>query len=43
MITTVAEPQDVTKLLAFREEAAAWLQTLESDQWSRPYPAVDND
>lgn len=39
MIITPAEPHDVTKLLAFREEAAAWLRTLGSDQWSRPYPA----
>ncbi|MGW0968318.1 GNAT family N-acetyltransferase [Streptomyces sp. NPDC002516] len=39
MIITVAEPHDVTRLLAFRDEAAAWLRTLGSDQWSRPYPA----
>lgn len=39
MIITPAEPHDVTKLLAFREEAAAWLRSLGSDQWSRPYPA----
>ncbi|MGW5305319.1 GNAT family N-acetyltransferase [Streptomyces griseoluteus] len=39
MIITPAEPQDVSKLLAFREEAAAWLRGLGSDQWSRPYPA----
>nr|WP_203593384.1 GNAT family N-acetyltransferase [Streptomyces sp. SID9124] len=26
-------------MLAFREEAAAWLRTLGTDQWSRPYPA----
>ncbi|MET8632827.1 GNAT family N-acetyltransferase [Streptomyces sp. NPDC004680] len=26
-------------LLAFREEAAAWLSRLGSDQWQRPYPA----
>lgn len=39
MIITPAEPHDVTKLLAFREEAAAWLRGLGSDQWSRPYPA----
>ncbi|MER5468922.1 GNAT family N-acetyltransferase [Streptomyces sp. NPDC002685] len=39
MIITPAEPHDVTKLLAFREEAAAWLRDLGSDQWSRPYPA----
>ncbi|MEU0433677.1 GNAT family N-acetyltransferase [Streptomyces sp. NPDC006290] len=39
MIIAPAEPHDVTKLLAFREEAATWLRGLGSDQWSRPYPA----
>ncbi|MEU2621921.1 GNAT family N-acetyltransferase [Streptomyces sp. NPDC007157] len=39
MIIAPAEPYDVTKLLAFRQEAAAWLRDLGSDQWSRPYPA----
>ncbi|MFE9878631.1 GNAT family N-acetyltransferase [Streptomyces sp. NPDC005784] len=39
MIITPAEPHDVTKLLAFREEAAGWLRRLGSDQWSRSYPA----
>ncbi|MFH8338965.1 GNAT family N-acetyltransferase [Streptomyces sp. AM6-12] len=39
MIITYAEPQDLAKLLAFREEASAWLRGLGSDQWSRPYPA----
>lgn len=34
-----ARPEDVSKLLAFREEAAAWLARLGSDQWQRPYPA----
>ncbi|MEU6530457.1 GNAT family N-acetyltransferase [Streptomyces sp. NPDC046928] len=34
-----AQPQDLAKLLAFREEAAAWLSRLGSDQWQRPYPA----
>jgi GNAT superfamily N-acetyltransferase len=34
-----AQPADVAKLLAFREEAAAWLTQLGSDQWRRPYPA----
>ncbi|WP_329052825.1 GNAT family N-acetyltransferase [Streptomyces violaceus] len=34
-----AQPDDVAKLLAFREEAAAWLTRLGSDQWQRPYPA----
>ncbi|MFF3062056.1 GNAT family N-acetyltransferase [Streptomyces sp. NPDC057909] len=35
----LARPDDVTKLVAFREEAAAWLTRLGSDQWQRPYPA----
>ncbi|MEU0285450.1 GNAT family N-acetyltransferase [Streptomyces sp. NPDC006147] len=34
-----AQPEDVSKLVAFREEAAAWLTRLGSDQWQRPYPA----
>ncbi|WP_328494967.1 GNAT family N-acetyltransferase [Streptomyces sp. NBC_00414] len=34
-----AQPNDVAKLLAFREEAAAWLSRIGSDQWQRPYPA----
>jgi GNAT superfamily N-acetyltransferase len=34
-----AQPQDVSKLLAFREEAAAWLSRLGTDQWQRPYPS----
>lgn len=34
-----ARPGDVDKLLAFREEAAAWLTRLGIDQWQRPYPA----
>ncbi|MFD5113728.1 GNAT family N-acetyltransferase [Streptomyces sp. NPDC058391] len=39
MRITPAQPGDLAKLLAFREEAAAWLRGLGSDQWSRPYPA----
>lgn len=39
MRITPARPQDLPKLLAFREEAAAWLSELGSDQWTRPYPA----
>ncbi|MFI8001894.1 GNAT family N-acetyltransferase [Streptomyces sp. NPDC086010] len=39
MKITPARPEDVSKLLAFREEAAAWLTRLGSDQWRRPYPA----
>lgn len=34
-----ARPDDVSRLLAFREEAAAWLSRLGTDQWRRPYPA----
>ncbi|MFI7357306.1 GNAT family N-acetyltransferase [Streptomyces avidinii] len=39
MIVETATPGDLAKLLAFREEAAAWLSELGSDQWRRPYPA----
>ncbi|MGV9497375.1 GNAT family N-acetyltransferase [Streptomyces sp. NPDC003642] len=39
MIITPAETHDLAKLLSFREEAAAWLRDIGSDQWSRPYPA----
>ncbi|MGW4345541.1 GNAT family N-acetyltransferase [Streptomyces sp. NPDC004690] len=39
MIITPAVPDDLTALLAFREEAASWISELGSDQWSRPYPA----
>ncbi|MCM2391337.1 GNAT family N-acetyltransferase [Streptomyces albipurpureus] len=39
MIIETATPGDLTCLLGFREEAAAWLSELGSDQWSRPYPA----
>lgn len=39
MKITTARPEHVAKLLAFREEAAAWLTRLGSDQWQRPYPA----
>ncbi|MFI8204444.1 GNAT family N-acetyltransferase [Streptomyces sp. NPDC085937] len=34
-----ATPHDLAKLLAFRQEAAAWLSRLGTDQWQRPYPA----
>jgi GNAT superfamily N-acetyltransferase len=36
---TPAQPSDVSKLLAFRSEAAAWLSRRGTDQWQRPYPA----
>ncbi|MFE9791336.1 GNAT family N-acetyltransferase [Streptomyces goshikiensis] len=39
MIIENATPNDLGRLLAFREEAAAWLSALGSDQWRRPYPA----
>ncbi|MGW4142968.1 GNAT family N-acetyltransferase [Streptomyces mirabilis] len=39
MKITLALPEDLPKLLAFRQEAAGWLNKLGSDQWSRPYPA----
>ncbi|MFI0220148.1 GNAT family N-acetyltransferase [Streptomyces lydicus] len=34
-----AQPTDVDKLLAFREEAATWLARLGTNQWQHPYPA----
>ncbi|MFE0549247.1 GNAT family N-acetyltransferase [Streptomyces pilosus] len=34
-----AQPHDLATLLAFRQEAAAWLSRLGTDQWQRPYPA----
>ncbi|MFC8709983.1 GNAT family N-acetyltransferase [Streptomyces sp. NPDC057197] len=34
-----AQPNDLAKLLAFRQEAAAWLSRLGTDQWQRSYPA----
>ncbi|MFI1681749.1 GNAT family N-acetyltransferase [Streptomyces sp. NPDC020607] len=39
MRITSATPEDLQHLLAFRQEAAAWISRLGSDQWSRPYPA----
>ncbi|MFJ4094562.1 GNAT family N-acetyltransferase [Kitasatospora sp. NPDC089913] len=39
MIIETAKSADLEHLLDFRREAAAWLQTLGSDQWSRDYPA----
>ncbi|MEU0990737.1 GNAT family N-acetyltransferase [Streptomyces sp. NPDC005953] len=39
MIIENATPDDLSSLLHFREEAAAWLSELGSDQWSKPYPA----
>jgi GNAT superfamily N-acetyltransferase len=35
-----ARPGDVSQLLAFRAEAAAWLSRLGSEQWQFPYPAA---
>ncbi|MET8558730.1 GNAT family N-acetyltransferase [Streptomyces sp. NPDC004959] len=39
MRITLAQPDDLSALLNFREEAAGWLSGLGTDQWSRPYPA----
>ncbi|MFF4020189.1 GNAT family N-acetyltransferase [Streptomyces sp. NPDC001843] len=36
-----AQPDDLGHLLAFREEAAAWLSRLGTDQWQRPYPVEE--
>ncbi|MFD8799600.1 GNAT family N-acetyltransferase [Streptomyces atroolivaceus] len=34
-----AQPHDLAKQLDFRQQAAAWLSRLGTDQWQRPYPA----
>ncbi|MFJ7000589.1 GNAT family N-acetyltransferase [Streptomyces albidoflavus] len=39
MRVELATPADLSTLLAFREEAAAWISRTGSDQWSRPYPS----
>lgn len=39
MIITTANEDDLSVLLAFRQEAADWLSERGSEQWSRPYPA----
>lgn len=39
MIITCAQLDDLPMLLSFRDEAAAWLGELGTDQWRRPYPA----
>ncbi|MEU1307556.1 GNAT family N-acetyltransferase [Streptomyces cinnamoneus] len=39
MIIETARPDDLERLLDFREEAASWLTALGTDQWQRPYPA----
>ncbi|MEU7291706.1 GNAT family N-acetyltransferase [Streptomyces exfoliatus] len=39
MIIERATAEDLDVLLAFRQEAAAWLSDLGTDQWQRPYPA----
>jgi ribosomal protein S18 acetylase RimI-like enzyme len=39
VIIETATPDDLPKLLAFRQEAAGWLTDLGTDQWQRPYPA----
>ncbi|MFJ9434066.1 GNAT family N-acetyltransferase [Streptomyces sp. NPDC101490] len=39
MIIETATPDDLPKLVAFRQEAAGWLTDLGTDQWQRPYPA----
>ncbi|MGW7307393.1 GNAT family N-acetyltransferase [Streptomyces sp. NPDC054835] len=39
MIVESANPDDLSRLLAFRAEAASWLTKAGTDQWQRPYPA----
>lgn len=38
MKVTRATPDDLERLQQFRRDAAAWLTTRGSDQWSTPYP-----
>ncbi|GGU49605.1 GNAT family N-acetyltransferase [Streptomyces violascens] len=38
MIVVRAVPADIPRLLQFRTDAANWLRTQGSDQWSTPYP-----
>lgn len=38
MIITPARPEDLEHILAMREEAAKWLGSLGTDQWSKPFP-----
>ena len=39
MIIVRAEQADLRRLLKFRSDAAAWLQSAGIDQWSNPFPA----
>lgn len=38
MIIEPARPDDLRHILAMRAEAAAWLEALGTDQWSKPFP-----
>ncbi|WP_189135210.1 hypothetical protein [Wenjunlia tyrosinilytica] len=38
MIATPAKSSDLSHLIAFREEAAGWIQELGYDQWRQAYP-----
>ncbi|WP_330335783.1 GNAT family N-acetyltransferase (plasmid) [Streptomyces sp. NBC_00536] len=39
MILVRAEEADLARLLKFRSDASAWLATLGTDQWAKPFPA----
>lgn len=41
MLIRPAVPDEVSNVLAMRDEAAAWLATRGSDQWSAPWPDVE--
>ena len=41
MRITRATPDDLGALVAFRDEAAAWLAAKGIDQWQAPWPAED--
>jgi GNAT superfamily N-acetyltransferase len=38
VIIELARPDDLIHILAMRAEAAAWLEALGTDQWSKPFP-----
>jgi hypothetical protein len=41
MRITRATPDDLDTLIAFRDEAAAWLARKGIDQWQEPWPTED--
>jgi hypothetical protein len=41
MRITKATPEDLDTLVAFRDQAAAWLASKGIDQWQEPWPTED--